>query len=904
MTYTINKIESSTICGTATLPLDKKRILRIQQSGYDVKYDEDWCYPSLSKNLMRMLTKVKDNTLHIDYHRDHKSNKKMSNITRAKADACISAGDTSRNVRAGLWGDTCYDLDMNCAHHALILSVVEKDDEVDVSISFPTLKQYVHNKKDFRKSVADQMFNGDVQQAKDAICAITFGSSLKNAFKDSKTTSYPKECVLLREELIKFADLVEKHNSEYAKVVQKEVEKKNKQAINAFIKKTNKTEEDAKSAGIGIKNWKHTLMSEWCCNKETICMERVIRFCIEEGVIKDRRFDNSKDGVMIPKADVDAYLNNEDTDINTMDELLSAFHDEVDELGFTIFFDEKDMTDDHTQFWKDIEACENDLPFDKEHCERFDKDFMNLLDTYGEKKKYWELFFAQIVEISRFVFLMTIREKDKWGDVKLTKKLIYYSKKDLVDTFDHLPSGNVKIVQGEAVAIPFLTMWLKDKNYRTHNKIDNLPYAGVHDPKRCTPDIMNAFVGYPEHIWSGVVEYSDEVMFKMLQPFFDVQAHLVGEQGFDKTTGRFPKFTCMQDVLNHKHLALWLAIVGHRIARPDEPRKPFTPVIHGVQGTGKNVSTNVLGSLVGDDHYICTSNPEDFFSTHAEGFVGKLITVMNELDLTGSAKSKNKMKGIISEDKAVCNRKFVAPFQYTVIALSIILSNEKCPIVLEMNANRRYLIFNCNDRLARDFTQNIWKKLIAKFQSTEFLRCLRQFFERFDYDAYDYTEGLKHNHQARAYKQMLSHFFPADLRFFQHFIEQQKFANTYAFNDSGGERAFYTNPQWDKEVHIKSADMQTEMVQYLTEENQTKSLEKYKQKQKFNNHIQDLNLPMTKTTKNKAVVYTMTPKTVYHALIEKGLVDLELCDSATLEALGEVVVEKKDESDIGVDDWF
>ena len=885
-TYQISPIANSFIKGKCFLPTEKKRVVRILNSGFDVDYTADWVYPSLSKNLTRMTSQIVNNQLEIVYHREHKTQKKMSDITRAKADACISAGDTARDVRAGLWGDTCYDFDMCCAHHALILSALKQDEEIDIDCQFPTLNEYVNNKKAFRRDVA-KVFDDDLRKAKDAICAITFGSSLKNAFKDANQTSYPKSCILLRDELAKFTELVVSANPDYAKVVEKEVAKRNKKELTTFLKKfDDKTADDAKKLNIGVKNWKHTMMSEWCCNKEAICMEAVIKFADQKGIIQGRRFDNSKDGVMIPKADVLAYVEREGLEVA---DIPALFRDVVNEIGFAVDYEEKPMDDDHTSFWKTIEACEKDVPFTPKHCKVFDKAYFAELDKYVQKKKYWELFFAQIDELSCYVYTMSTPEKDKHGHIRFNRKMVYYSKKNLTDMFGNLKSNIYgKNFAGETINKSFLGEWFKEDCLRSYQKIDNLPYAGVYDPHRCTAEVMNAFVGYPEHIWGGDVNYSDDKMWKTLQPFFLVLANLVGEKdvgykGID--------IKSWDDLAKFKHMQHLLAVMGHRIARPDEPRYPYTPVIHGVQGTAKNVCMNVFGSMVGDEHYICTSNPEDFFSTHAEGFVGKLITVMNELDLSGSAKQKNKMKGIISEDTAVCNRKFVAPFKYAVVAIAVILSNERCPIVLEMNSNRRYMIQRCNDTLAKKFSQKHWKQFVEHFQSTEFLRCLRQFLTQFDYDSFDYTEALRHNHNSPAYKQMLSHFFPADLRFFKALIEEQWF---HSFTPDAS-KAFYEHPSWNKEVSMLSSELQGNMLKFFEEENQAKSIEKYKQKQRFNNHIADLQLPITKVAETrKPVKWSFTPKTMYQALIEKGLVDADTLDDATLSAVGEVVKESED----------
>jgi len=56
-----------------------------------------------------------------------------------------------------------------------------------------------------------------------------------------------------------------------------------------------------------------------------------------------------------------------------------------------------------------------------------------------------------------------------------------------------------------------------------------------------------------------------------------------------------------------------------------------------------------------------------------------------------------------------------------------------------------------------------------------------------------------------------------------------------------------------------------------------------------------LQLPITKVAETrKPVKWSFKPKEVYQAMIEKGLVDVETLDTATLEAVGEVVKESEE----------
>ena len=876
-TLAITPITESVICGKASIPTNKSRLMAITNSGYDIPYnDASWAYKSLKAQLDKTITKVRNNVLQIEYNRVDKNDAKLSNLTRAKAVSCISLGDTSRSVRAGVWGDTCFDFDMCCAHQSEMVSALTEEQR----ILFPTLIQYVENKKQMRQEIADEMFDGNVDDAKQCMVALTFGSSLSSAFKDckDKQKSYPVIAVKFQDEILKFANLVCDANPDWYKLQEKVVKKKNNKKIKSIMQKEKCTKEEATKKAV-LTNAKMSMVSVWCQNKEAIIMECVIKYCIDNGIIQDRRFDNSKDGVMIPIDDVEAYLTREDLEL---DDIPMMFTDVVEEqTGFRIKFERKDMMDDHNAFWETISTFKQEVStFDEEQVKRFDREFMQELDTYAQKKEYFELFFAYVHKTQCFVHISSVRDITDEGLAIIHKDFIYYSSSQKFSTsWGHLDSNEYDEMQRN---IPFVNLWQKDSTRREYMAIGCQPYAGIYDPTKNKDDELNAFRGYPEHIWKEPVLNPDAQIYKKLGMFFKMQAHLVGEEGYDEKTGDFAPITCYEDLLKSKKLSTWLHIVGHRIARPDEPRKPYVPIVHGAQGTGKNMSTdNCFAHLVGENHYKCSADIEDFFGTHATGLCGKIIAVMNEASVKTSGKYKNKLKGMSTDKKATVNEKFVPQYEFVVRALIIILSNENCPVQLEMNTNRRYLVMMCNQWLASAMTEKTWAAVAKYYESTSFQRALRAFFERIDYDAFDYAEAKRDNARSKAYKKMMAHFVSPVLRFFKNYIEDEMY-NRCKFNDD--ETEFYKNPKWNENVSINSSELQGGLKGFLTEE-KNPLVDSYSSVQKFNNAIKDFGLPMVQTLKHKTTQWTFIPKEVYSALIDKMVVDVDLLSPEAVQAI-------------------
>jgi hypothetical protein len=260
---------------------------------------------------------------------------------------------------------------------------------------------------------------------------------------------------------------------------------------------------------------------------------------------------------------------------------------------------------------------------------------------------------------------------------------------------------------------------------------------------------------------------------------------------------------------------------------------------------------------------------------------------MNEATVKTSGKYKNKLKGVGTDRKATCNQKFLPQFEFDMIALIVILSNENCPVQLEMNSNRRYLVFNCNKWCAERMSEKRWGDVAEGYASTVFQRALRAFFERLDYDAFDFAQAKRQNARMPAYKKMIQHFFPPLLRFFKEYIENESFNPNKFSGEFGDTRPkFYTNPKFGVVIELKSRDIQEHLKAFLTEE-KNPALDQFSSSQKFNNAIADQGLPMEKL--EDPVRWRFSPKLIYAHLMEKMVVDQELLEPDVLDAMGGIV---------------
>jgi hypothetical protein len=876
--YTIQPIAESVITNEpCTLPTDWAKVRSISHTGRG------------GKQLKKMMKcKNEKNELEMVFTRD-----KVHGLLDRVYCADVSPVALQCDIRAGIWGDSCYDIDQSSAHQRAIVSAIENDaNETAPRETYKALFHYVENKTAERERVATTYFKGSIQKAKNVYQALTFGSSVKNAMlkcgykkdvNDEQLNGYVANLKM-------FAILLMERNPKISAEVSKVCEKENNKERKAFLKKNpSATDEQMRNAGVGVKSATRSLLALYGRNKEQHITETAIQHFIDCGVIANRRFAPCHDGIMIYKKDVDAYCEQHNKTLQTV---IDECNEHVKEtIGFSASFELHDIKSDHDAFFEQITKDADDFPHWPEAVKmKFDTDFFNTLSTHEEQTAYWELHFAFCVSQVKTGQLLSKDVVLSDGTVEIERELFWFSDKELMSAYGNLDHATETDDRGRPMK--FVNLWLNSPSRRTYNYIDVVPYAGSYDPQRNkSADTFNAFVGYPKYIWDDKTEYTNEQMVKLLQPFFTMVMHLVGCKGYNEK-GLFSHDTITpEDAENFDAL---MHIVGHRIVHPEQEKLPYGILIKSIQGCGKNTFSDAIARLVGLSLYKCSSNIEDFCGTHAEGMMGRLFCVMNEAEISNTGKYKNAVKEFISEEKATCNAKYQRPFEYALRALILVFSNESCPINLDTTGrDRRWLAFEANDFCAKRWGQNVWKKLREHFKKHEFLRALKQYFLTLDYDGFDYKKAKNKNSKGDAYKKVAQYFYPSEVLFIQHFIESKQWST-----DPHGN--FFK--AWDVSKTYKAKELYEHAQQYFKDTNNDRALaRKYNS---FNSSLEKHNMGFTKgkdATSSKAPTWTFNVKDVYTWLIKNQYVDEDHIGDDLKEALGDVEEKHLDIDDLGFD---
>jgi putative DNA primase/helicase len=207
----------------------------------------------------------------------------------------------------------------------------------------------------------------------------------------------------------------------------------------------------------------------------------------------------------------------------------------------------------------------------------------------------------------------------------------------------------------------------------------------------------------------------------------------IREVGFDPT-GRDPVITCnlfggwptqpkagscekLLDLLrymcsgdrNADHLYRWvLRWIAYPIQHPGAKMKS-TVVVHGPQGTGKNLFFEAVMKIYGEyGDVLDQSAVEDKFNDWASR---KLFMIADEVVARSDLYHiKNKLKGLITGDRILINPKgFKSHWERNHLNLAF-LSNEAMPVVLEED-DRRHCVIWTPEKAAPDFYQAVLAEL-------------------------------------------------------------------------------------------------------------------------------------------------------------------------------------------------
>ena len=386
-------------------------------------------------------------------------------------------------------------------------------------------------------------------------------------------------------------------------------------------------------------------------------------------------------------------------------------------------------------------------------------------DEYKLKTHYIEQFVCKI-QFPQPMFAVSNPESTK-------NKIIFLNQSDCATLFEPISVG----FDGPNGPVPWFRLWAKDPNQRVYAGYNFIPYNKDLNNHECPPNILNTFEGFNPDIYGEQIPL--EQRDKLIKPYKDLACQLCG--GSEEDASYFHRF--IADIFQN----------------PDK-KPPVSIIFKGVQGTGKNMILDAIGAMIGPTpttHYITSSDPNDFYGTHAEGYAQKLLVNLNEAEGKKTYDFEGKMKSYITEDTIVINPKHLRPHTIKNVARTIITTNKPNPISIDVtSSDRRYVAYGTTDVYTKK-SSKFWTELYRHLRKPLVRRALYQWFMSFNNENFDW---IKKRPFTSTYEEMRQSQVPKEALYFDDLY--MKNAWHTLLNVQGGEQEPVSEEEEDDGVSL------------------------------------------------------------------------------------------------------
>jgi len=703
------------------------KMKKIIESEWNVEYDEDWLLENGIKDINDAQTHIKK------IYRSSKNGRFQPTFMKTEYGRYFYKGSLSIGllvcpIRHSLCREDYIDFDMINAHYKILEQLCIKQKIPKEHYKY--ISQYCQQRELIRGNLCKQYFpNEEYSTAKDKIKVLFLRIMYLGSFEkwrkenglgeevkqDAHTSKIQDNIVLLlnrikQDNLIEWNDInkkTEKHNN----ILKKFCDKNNKR----FIPKN----PDASFLSLFLQSW-----------ERKIC-ECAVEFMIEHKHIKDNTLIYTFDGFMCLKTDMDT--------IQVCKDLNSRI---IERLELDIGWETKDF-DRHIDDTVFPKKKEYDFPKDK--LVHLDFQYFNDIETYEEKRGYFETFITKTINPQPIYHFKFTNEKG-------VSSYVMYNKDNIKEAFMEYTLNETKKSnnKGDNVEILFVDKWLKDTEKSLFHKADFRPHP--YNPNSVDKDthILNTFTGYSPDCFNDELDANDEY----IKPFLAVVENIVGG--------------------NPDDIDIFHNLIAWKVQRP-EYKNPYSVLIKSQEGEGKNTVFDTIGRMIGEAHYYQTTNAEDLFGDHAEGVNNKLLIVMNEMNIKQTGKHADKLKSLITDPTFNINPKNIRPLTIRNLAFIVVLSNQENPIYIdETKRDRRWFIFQGNQNNIK-INNETWGMIHKRLREPKFIKSLYKYYMKFNLKDFNLTNAKIRNSRRKAYKSVVCRYVKPEILFLQDYIMERRF---------------------------------------------------------------------------------------------------------------------------------
>lgn len=672
----------------------------------------------------------KNNELQVKYVNVNSKTKKKSKIPigRVVAENYLSLSPLPRKIRHTLCGKYYLDFDLESCHPNIVYQLCQK---IDYSVP-NELKEYVENREQIIREMVYKHWNINEDNddysikrklIKELYLILLNGGTIDTWLRDNNIQDIKKHDIDNRIEIF----------AKQAKAIRDKVSSQN-QWVKKYL-----TEDDKKDVS-------RSIFSYVVCEHERRIVEVAIVYLINAGYVTNNCIDYAYDGFMTLKQTVYDKLNQRDM---TLPELLLKIQKVCfDFTGFNIKWTTKPLD---YNLLTEIDDFENkEYSFDETYTNSFDNKYFETLQSYDERKAYFELFNFQILHPPQYIYTGNVQISEQYNNgskvMEGYEQKIFrrYELKHYNSIYKTLKSGEFNNKGDET---KFLDKWVNDCDKRQYTLIDYYPFNTINVDNN-DKQLYNIFNGYDNRC---LTPFDKNKIDDILKPFFIITRALFN--GDDRS------------------MMLGLHVIAHLIQKPSK-KIGYCLIMKGQQGEGKNVFLNCIRNVIGKDNFLSTSKATDVFGEYGEMTENKLLINLNEMNLSDTKTYGDRLKNLITEDEITVNPKYEARRIVNNYSLIVITTNNNvCVPIDAFSGDRRFIVVK-GTGVNKQYTRETWGKFVNYFEKDQFIAALYHYFNTLDVDNYNFHEERNYTKTLPAYKNMINHFFPNDLLFIRDFIEK------------------------------------------------------------------------------------------------------------------------------------
>tara|TARA_R100000231_G_C5330531_1_gene166343 strand:- start:4539 stop:7205 length:2667 start_codon:yes stop_codon:yes gene_type:complete len=745
------------------------------------------------------------------------------------------------------------DYDIENAMPTILYNVVKKAG-VD-STEYKHLDTYIKKRDNVLKAIANWYFHGQeynkdlYKRVKQLIISVCFFGGGTKSWKEKNGIDKNKQDYAF---VIKLKNEVSNINTNYVILnnqdIFAETKKKNmedyQRKMKNYLKEVKKGNNPTQPYQ---KDPRNTLMSKFLGDWECKIIEFLLLKLQAKKIIVKGRFVYVYDGFMIQKK----------VELSKLSEWVK------EEFGFDLKFTIKEP-DEGKKILKEVdELIENDIK-DKDHPEeslkKWDREYFKSIQyDYPLQKDYFEKFFCYTEKEGNYWRSNNEYHNDPiTGELFIKRSCNPYTDDKLRKNFkQYRTNPEFESAFGNKVT-SFVDRWTSDPEKKTFDRMDFYPQNKPFDKLKDNTEYFNSFSGYPQYVFNQKTENYQ----KHINLFKNLTKNILGGDENDYLS--------------------FMNIVSYKIKFPAR-KKPYAIIIKGSQGEGKNWLLNILGKIVGDQHYLTTSNINDIIDTHAMGLFHKLIVNLNEMDLTSTKNLQNRFKSIISESDIMFNPKNAQPFETINYALIVVTSNENLPVTIDLvSGDRRWFCYRGNKKNCT--LQEQWDKVFEITNSEEFKTNVYNYIMSFDCEKFDFKKAKRQNAKGEAYNQISHYFVPNELNFIKDKIINCEFLNKPSFCDLDDEESdneveyieqpYFKYDEFYKPWDIEAGDLCRDFWDWCKSNRITYGVEKSRKAVLGNFMKHNLEgISKKLDSKTRRAVFTLKPDIIIRDMVQRNLFD-------------------------------